>query len=289
MTTQEYFDKLKSELQNFAELQAIASEVNTSQELLEKITTDSQVAVWDLMTWVQATGCATVDIQVRNTLEMIADILDKRRYGHTGWYVEQAKLFQFGSTITWQNGRYFYQVVDASQRIVKQAAISKIPMGLRLKVAKPNGENLQPLNSQELIALTNYFNDDQIGIKPAGVYLQITSSVADLLKLLVRIVINPQVLSAQGFLLSNPAVFPVEDAINQFIKSIPFDGILNMSHLEDALQSVEGVEDVEIDSAQAKYGALGYQDIDLSYKPDAGYLQIDPAFPLNTSIQYLHV
>lgn len=286
-TTQEYFDLLKAELVDFPELAALASDVNNAQELLVKLTTTSQVANWDLMTWIQAVGCNAADVEIEHTMNTIFTEIPKRRYGSFPWYVEMAKVFQFGDTIQWLDGKFFYETINLEARIISHAAAVKIAQGLRLKVAVVSGGELAPAATPVIEALNSYFNDQEIGIKPAGVHLVITSTIPDLLKLAVRVVRNPQVLSSTGELLSAPGTYPVENAINQYVQYLPFNGEFNITELEDKIQQADGVLDVEIDEAFSKYGGFPYQPIDLKYKADAGYMKIDPLFPLNSSITYL--
>lgn len=287
MSIQDFFDALKSELASFPNLAALTSDVNNTQELLAKLTTASPVANWDLMTWVQATGCYLTAQEVEHTLARVNDVLEKRKYGHPGWYVEESKKFQLGDTIVWTSNGYGYPNIDLSARIVTHAAIVPVFQGLRLKVAKTGGSGQEPLSPSQLTAFTDYWQNSTIGIKPAGINLLITSGVPDMLKMSVRVRRNPQVLSSDGSLLSDPAVFPVADAIVNYIQFLPFNNELIVSNLEDRIQSVEGVLDVEIDSLEYKYGAFPYAPVDLGYLPDAGYARIDPLFPLSSSIQYI--
>lgn len=286
-STQEYFDILKEEWSTFPELSSLVSDVSNAQELFIKLTTASQVDPHDLMLWVQATGCAAVDAELHHTLVTILNEMPKLKYGSFQWYAEKAKEFQYGDTIEYSNGRFFYPEVDLSHRIVAQAAAVPIAQGVRLKVAKLSGGELTTLSIDEMAALNAYFyNPGQPHIKPAGVHLVITTGIPDLLRIAVRIIRNPQVLAADGSLLSNPAQFPVEDAIKQHIRFLPYDGVLNLTKLEDAIQNVTGVLDVEIDTALSKYGSFDWQAIDLTYKADAGYMRIDPDMPLSTTISY---
>jgi hypothetical protein len=285
--TEDYFNELKLELASFPNLVALASDVNNAQELLQKLTTSSPVANWDLMTWVQAFGAYLTDQEVQHTLAAIADVLRKQKYGSAGWYVEESKKFQLGDTLTWDQNGYRYDPVDLSARIVTHAATVSLFVGLRLKVAKSGNAGLEPLSPSQLAAFTDYWSNTTIGIKPAGINLIITSGIADLLKMSIRVVRNPQVLAADGSSLSQPTVFSVIDAINNYIQFLPFNNELKVTKLEDAIQSVEGVLDVEIDSLEYKYGAFSYQPVDLGYLPDAGYARIDPLFPLSSSITYL--
>lgn len=285
--TQQYFDLLKEEWSTFPQLTALVSDVSNVQELFVKLTTTSPVAMHDLKLWVQATGCAAVDAEAHHTFLLILQEMPKRKYGSEPWYAEMAKVFQFGDSLVESNGIFYYPEIDLSKRIVSQAAAVPITQGVRLKVAKTIGADLGPLEPDELAALMAYFyNPGQPHIKPAGVHLVITTNVPDLLRLAVRVIRNPQVLASDGSLLTNPVVFPVEDAIKQHIKFLPYDGVLNLTKLEDTIQNVTGVLDVEIDTALSKYGAFAWQAIDLTYKADAGYMMIDPDNPLNTTISY---
>lgn len=286
-TTSEYFDLLKQELAEFPELAALASDVNTTQELLTKLTTTSKVAVWDLMTWVQASGTSAVDMELEHTKNVILAEIPKRKYGSFPWYVECAKNFQFGHEVQWSNGIWSYAELDEAAKVIKQAAAVPLIHGLRLKVAVIDSGELAPATNDQLDALRAFFNDSETGIKPAGVRLVVTSSVPDLLKLSIRVVRDPQVLRASGESILNAGQFPVEVAVNNAVQFLPFNGEFNVTELEDIIQEVDGVLDVEIDSAESKYGDFDYQPIDLKYVADAGYMKIDPAFPLSSSIQYL--
>lgn len=287
MTTQDYFDRLKEELSSFPTLLALASDVDNAQELLLKLTTTSPVANWDLMTWIQAHASYLTDQEVQHTFALIEQALANKNYGHPGWYVTESKKFQIGHTIVWSSGGYKYENIDLAARIVTQAAIVKVFGGLRLKVAKTGTSGLEPLSPSQLTAFTDYWQNQTIGIKPAGINLVITSGIADLLKMAVRVRRNPQILAADGSLLADPSVFPVRDAIVKYVQFLPFNNELVISKLEDSIQSIPGVLDVEIDSLEYKYGGFPYQPVDLSYLPDAGYARIDPLFPLSSSITYL--
>lgn len=287
MKTQEYFDKLKAELSSYPQLAALTTDVSNAQELLIKLTTDSPVALYDLMTWIQATGCAETGAEVENTQNVINREMRAQKYASFPWYVETSKKFQLGDTVEWLNGQFYYPIIDLTKRVIKQAAAVPITQGVRLKVAALDGGELAPVEPDVLAAFIDFWQNQGIGVKPPGVHLVITTNIPDLIKMSVRVKRNPQVLAANGSLLSNPAVFPVEDAIRQYIQYLPFNGVWNRSEQEDKIQEAQGVVDIEIDEAFSKYGSFPWQLIDMEYQADAGYMKIDPDTPLNTSIQYL--
>ena len=69
-------------------------------------------------------------------------------------------------------------------------------------------------------------------------------------------------------------------AINNYIKGLPFDGVFNLTAFVDAMQQATGVVDPVINSVEAKVGAGSYSPTGQNYTADAGYLEIDPTFPL---------
>ena len=63
---------------------------------------------------------------------------------------------------------------------------------------------------------------------------------------------NPQVLTPDGKLISDPLVYPVEDAINNYLKGIVYGGALNKTSLVDAVQAAPGVIDVVLSGVAVK-------------------------------------
>lgn len=190
------------------------------------------------------------------------------------WYALKAQAFQFGYPLpadsdVYDNTGLTEQQIAAS-KIVSYAAVIEQDRGLRIKVATTAGNDLTPLSAGQLTAFTAYMQR----IKDAGVKLNITSTAADSLKLSVKIFYDPLVLNAQGQRIDGTADTPVQDAIGNFLRNLPFNGVFVLQSLVDALQVVSGVSIVQVLSAEATYGALPYASIAVRYTPDAGYLRI---------------
>jgi len=126
-------------------------------------------------------------------------------------------------------------------------------------------------------------------VKLAGTDLTIISNPSDTLKIRYDIVYDPLVLTETGELINTPGTYPVHDVINEFIGNLPFNGVLNLTQLTDAIQQVEGVVDPTLVSAWAKFGSLPYSLINKNYQADAGHMVIDPANPLTSTINYINV
>jgi len=121
-------------------------------------------------------------------------------------------------------------------------------------------------------------------IKDAGVKLLITSGPADNLRLVLRIEYNPLVINSTGARIDGVTMTPVKDAIKLHLQNLPFNGVFSVQKLVDAIQAVEGVNDISVDQVQTKYGLLNYTSVDISVIPDAGYLRIADEDLLETYI-----
>lgn len=191
------------------------------------------------------------------------------------WYADMAKKFQYGYTLA--AGKDYYDntgisdALIAASMVVKYASCMETASGVRIKVATETGGDLAPLPTLQYDALTVYMSR----VKDAGVKLSYTNSVADRLKLSLKVLYNPLILDATGKRRDGTANTPVQDAIRKYLKTgISFNGLFVLMKMTDELQKVEGVEIPHVLLAEATYGALPFVTIETTYRPDAGYLRI---------------
>jgi hypothetical protein len=192
------------------------------------------------------------------------------------WYQEQAFAFQCGYELTWNSTtrKYEYATADAAAKLVKLCSVTEPGGVVRIKVADVVGGVVQALTTPQLSALQAYFNL----IKYPGKLVCVSYS-ADLLKIYGTIKYNPLVDVAQ-------VQTDVQQAINSYIKGLPFNGRFNITQLIDNVQAVTGVDDFTSVQVSTKYGALAYQAVSDEYQTYAGYAQIDPAFLLVDTLTY---
>lgn len=283
-TIAEVYDAMIAEKEGAAELTGLQPNADSFQTLLNDLTTKSKVAIWRLIFYV----CALAIVIHEQFFDLFKLFLDdakaKAIAGTVRWYYDQCLIFQYGDGLSWINGKYQYYPVNVENQIIKRAAVVEVDTQVQIKVAKLDGSDLPtPLSDDELSSFTAYINK----IKFAGTNTLIISETADLLKLEYDVYYDPLLLNPDGSLISDAAVFPVEDAINSYIQNLEFNGYLLLSKLDDSIQGATGVSDFERISAQAKYGALAYSDIDVKYNANAGHMAIDPLYPLSTSINYI--
>lgn len=266
--------------------QELIAEVQANAILAPLLTSTSKTSIWRLFTYVVAVSIFALENLFDLFTADVNEIIAAKNPHTLRWYAEKSKAFQYGynlpaDTDLYDNTGIAESVIDTS-KIIAHAAVVEQERGLRIKVAKSSGANLEALETTEL----NAFKDYLAKVKDAGVKLNITSTAADKLKLSYRIKYNALVLNASGGRIDGTVATPVKDAIKQHLKNLPFNGIFSVTGLVDDIQKVEGVQDVKIDVVQTKYGALPFSSVDIDYIPDSGYLIIEDADLTETYIPY---
>lgn len=267
----EIYDSIIAEKQSMASLNALQPSIDSSQNLLSDLTSSSKVAIWRLWAFVTAVAINVFEIILDQHTAAIELRATQIPTGTAIWHHEQSLLFQFGDTLTWNGLQFIYPVITPANQIVKLASVVDQGFQVRVKAAKLSGGLPVPLLAPELSSFQGYWGQKRF----AGTAMLITSSVGDDLKVDYFIKYDALILDATGALLSNPAIFPVEDSIELYIRNLPFDGVLSLMAMTDAIQQADGVLDVTLNDAQSKFGALPYSSINKEYLPDAGYLTLD--------------
>ncbi|MGV7234617.1 MAG: hypothetical protein ACQ9ET_00020 [Nitrosomonadaceae bacterium] len=285
-TIEEIYDALITEKESSTELLGLLPTPDDSQTLLADLTTTSKVAIWRLTLFVVAVGIWSHEKLFDEHTASINALVDVLIVGTPRWIRERCFEFQLGDSLTYDSatGRFIYSTIDTAVQIVKRASVLETLGQVRIKVAKLDvSDNPIPLTASELNSFNLYVNQ----IAPVGTNILSISRTADLLKVAYDVTYDQLVLASDGSRLDAPTVFPIEDAINTFIGNLPFDGVLNLTQLTDAVQAADGVVDPVITTAEARFGAVPFAVIDKNYTADAGYMAIDPAFPLSTQITYI--
>lgn len=199
----------------------------------------------------------------------------------------QAKVFTFQYSLatpqitTLVNFSPTYLVVDPSLRIITRASVKTTANNtVSVKVAK--NEPPVALTLTEVNSLKGYLSQGGngtlagagVGIGSAGIYVNVESYDADKLFLNAQIIYNGQY--------STIIQQTVIDAINLYLKNIPFDGMIKVVSVVDAIQSVPGVTDVIINDMAVRadltpfankiYLVSGNLEIMSKYPTYAGYI-----------------
>lgn len=263
------------------EIQNIILQAKAQEPVLESLNSTSKVAIWRL--WVYIIAVAIWSLE--KLFDQHRADIDKRLAElkpHTArWYRSKALAFQYGFDLLpdsdkFNNQGHTEEAIEAS-KIVKYSAVieSKNEGRLIVKIAGEQDEQLQPITEPQKQAFEAYLQE----IKDAGVRLSVVNYQPDILHLQMKIVYDPLVLDSNGQSIIH-ATKPVEKAIKDYLKHLPFNGELVLAHLIDALQQAEGVKIPHLVLAQSKnitssgdYGA--FETIEISKIPTAGYFTID--------------
>lgn len=252
---------------------------------LDVLNSTSNVAVYDVVFGIVAIANQTVEVQYDIFTAQINAIIVTLKPHSNRWYAAMATQFLYGYDLVKESDYYdTSNITDAdiaAAKIIAYAAVVEQERGLRIKVATLTGNDLTFLPQPQLLAFQEYM----ARIKDAGVKLLITSTVSDSLVLSLQVYYNPLVLNANGERLDGTDVTPVQSAVNNYLKNLPFNGVFVTEYLVDALQKVDGVVIPHVMLASATYGALPISSFAVKYVPDSGYLRV--LLPTDLRIEFI--
>lgn len=263
-TITEIHDELKS---NFIDNSSLQSAYNMDTDLSfdEQF---SSVSIESLFLYIVAVGIYTLEVLFDTHTSDVNTTVDEEKPHTLKWYSEKAKAFQYGDSLV--EDEDYYETEDEDLQIITNAAVSETSGELFIKVAKTEDDELSALDDDELTAFQTYMGE----IKDAGVKINYISQDGDDLKLEMDIWYDPLVIDSEGILLSDGETEPAKACIKDFIKNLDFDGEFILADLVDALRETEGVDIATVISAEYKYAANDYSNIDAKVTPEAGYLVI---------------
>jgi hypothetical protein len=229
--------------------QQLLDNIAADTTLSPLLTSTSKRSIYRLFTYIIAVAV--------NTLEQLIDIftvtLEAVAYSAApstpAWVQAQILLFQYSATvpqvIQLLNFAPAYPVVDATLRIISRCSVTtNLSNSVVIKVA-----TLTPpaaLSAGQLSSLQSYVN--QIAI--TGINYNVTSTNSDKIYIQASIYYQGQY--------SNVIVLNVQNAINNFLALLPFNGVMKISDLEGAIRTVTGVNDVIFINVQTRSDATAY-------------------------------
>ena len=199
--------------------------------------------------------------------QSIIDYVENMRPHNCRWYYNKILAFQFGRPLAPETDTYD-EIVE-SEKIVKYCSVRDVEGFLYIKAAKQVGDSPFPLTTGEYTALKGYIDR----VRDAGVHYELISYPPDNIKLKILINYDPLILRADGTKLSDNTS-PVGEAIKNYLKQFPFDGIYSNMALTDAIQQAEGVRVVQILECLARAGTNPFTPVISTYYPDSGYLSV---------------
>lgn len=259
---------------------------------LSALNSSSKVAVWRLMLYVAAFSIWVLENLFDTHKAEVSAALAELKPHTARWYRNKALAFQYGfplfpdSDVFNNAGKTDEQL--AASKIIKYSAVTEAETESRLivKIATEKDGELQPITEDEKAAFDAYISD----IKDAGVKVTVINYLPDILDLKLQTFYDPLVLTSDGTAITGISVAkkPVELAIAEFLKELPFNGELILQSLVDKLQQTEGVKIVNVTGAASKWidpslnGYGDFENIGVSKIPVSGYFKVE-----NFNIQYI--
>jgi hypothetical protein len=258
--------------------QTIKQEIITQKNAetsLSGLTSNSQSALWNVWAFVTAQSINFLE-QLWDALRLeVEEIASKAVPGTALWLKDRALSFQYGDVVQVNDDfSVGYPTINTENKIVTQCSVKQTSNRLVIvKVAKGVTPSLVALSATELSAFISYINK----IKFAGTQTSVISLNADKLKVVAEIFYD-------GQYVSTTVKTNVIAAINAYLSALPFDGVISLNGLLDAIQAVQGVDDVvlndviaradtvAITSNQVTNLVLGSDWMARNYETSAGYI-----------------
>lgn len=256
----------------------------------------SRVAIWRLWIYIVSFCIWTLETLFDKHSSDVDKKISELKPHTPRWYRNKALQFQYGfdlidDTDIFKNGEATEESIEAS-KIIKYAAVTESSNESRLiiKIATEINGVLSPVEQNVLEAFKAYISE----FKDAGVPITIINFLPDRLRFNIKIVRDQLLLTDSG-MNRQTGVFPLNEALNQFLKELPFNGKLSIQKLEERILAVEGVTDLGISLAETSWidgNGVSYGDwkpIDISTIPVSGYFTINISDNNDTksTIQYV--
>jgi len=228
----------------------IIADIQATPELAEANST-SRRAIWRLFAFVQASAILLLE-QIIDVFTTENDLkISKAIPATASWLNAKVLEFQYSATnpqiVQLVNFAPVYPVIDASLRLISRCSVvTTISNQVIIKVAK--NDPPVALTTTELSSLQSYINN--IGI--VGVSYNYPSLTADKIHIEAEIYFDGQY--------STVISGTVENAINNFLANLSFNGNLKVSDIEFAIRNVVGVNDVLLKNVKMRSDATAFVD-----------------------------
>lgn len=259
------------------------TDIASNEVLSNALTSNSMYAIFRLFTFILATAISIFEAFLDKHFFEVDTKIYNQKSGRPSWYKTMALQFQYGFDLVpdkdyFDNGNATEEQIEAS-KIIKYAAVNESEDESRLiiKIAGEVGGVLTDFTDPAQVeAITAYFKE----IKYPG-KITIINYRPDKLYLNLRIKRDPLMIGSDGVKKGTEGGgYPIVEALQEFMKELPFDGDLKLSALVDKVQKVPGVLDATLLSAETAWidpalGGYGVpQPIFINKVAESGYFEI---------------
>lgn len=225
------------------EIYAVAKNHRNQYLELTEFQNSSKMSVIDAFTWVTS-ACIWTFENILDVFKVdLAKDLQNRINGNAAYYANALLKYQSGDELEMnEEGTAFsYPTIDETKRVITRVSYSEYQeegfydKQLVLKIATGEPGAYERVSDEELLAIRAYFNQ----IAFAGTHAIVVSRKGD--------VLVPRVTVYYDGAISEEEVYKnIEDALNDFIANVSFNGVIYTQKIIDAIQRAEHVVDVHI-------------------------------------------
>lgn len=209
--------------------------------------TFSAVSIENILFYIVASAIYVLETIFDRFRSDVDDRLSTSILATIPWYHKICLEFQYGDELVYDEstGQFRYAQVDESKQVVKYAAVRDSGGGVTILVSgEDSNGNPEALSDDVLKVFRQYLSKR----KPAGIMVDAYSFNPDKIQINITVQYDAMLLNSDGSVIASPSVFPVEDAINGYLKNIVYGGTFNKTKLIDAVQAATGVVDVVINT-----------------------------------------
>lgn len=228
-----------------SEIYSVAKETRDTYLELTEFKNGSKMSILDAFTWV-ASACIWAHENIMDVFKVdLASDLENRVNGTPSYYANALLKYQSGDDLVINDEGTIcsYATVDESKRIITKVSYSEVTEEnfndkmLLLKIATGDPGSYSKIENDELLKIRAYLGN----LLFAGQHALVVSRNGDVLVPKVTVYYD-------GAIEESEVYQNIENALNNFINNINFDGVVYAQKIIDAIQSAEHVTDVQVDS-----------------------------------------
>jgi hypothetical protein len=230
---------------------------------LDDLTSNSQVSVWGNILHTAAVEIAILEQLIDAYVASLEETISAQAIGTPTWIRAKILEFQNGDFVELNTTTFeiAYPEIDEALKIITRCSVKETGnLIIQAKVAKSDPP--VALSGGEQTALGDYISI----IKPAGIQINVVSLTSDKLYVVGTIYYSGQY--------SSVIQTNVEAALTLYMENLSsaenFDGIVKLVDINDAIQAVEGVEDVNITEVGARADTVAFASRTVIYKLSTG-------------------
>lgn len=249
-----------------------AMEILTDAEItLSGATSTSKVANWRLLVFIFAFVLWMHE-------KIVVSNAAKTRPQNIPNFQEMVMSYLDGLPIIWKNNQFQFDTTGlspeniANLKIIKRCAVITTKKGILLKIATKVGATTAPVTNDQATAILYYVMKNT----QPGVSVTLINKNPDKIKLTIDVYVDPLIIElSTGKLKHTTAeVYPVKDAIQEYLENLEFNGAFSKSKFEDRIQSATGVVDFQTLLLQWKYESLPFSNLGIYKIANSGHFEI---------------